>query len=212
MSSTFGGTLGGSTAISSGTTQADGAPSQPRDAPIFSSLLERQKKKPRLRPENNGRLSQLSGLNMDLGDLARRAQEIGHRGPKQTGPAIDSRAHYLLAGSGIAPGQAYKDFQALAPDDIAPVSKAVAQTFADESSAYLRDVRTKGRDAMMREGMDRVYREVDHFIEESLGVDFEEQKVRIMEHFGLAAPKDPDGAGNPKSGGFGKTTRSKQKS
>lgn len=62
---------------------------------------------------------------------------------------------------------------------------------------------------MLRESMDRVYREVDSFIEESLGIDFEEQKVRIMEHFGLVPPEDgatPE-AGRPATGGFGKSTR-----
>lgn len=191
--STFGNTLSASTATATGTQQTDAAPAQARDAAYFSSLLERQKKKPRLKTENNGRLSQLPGLNLDLGDLARRAQEIRQRGAKPTEPHTDSRAHYLLAGSGIAPGQAYKDFQALGPDDRAPISRTAADAFADESSAYLRDLRTKGREAMMREGMDRVYREVDKIIEESLGVDFDEQKLRIMEHFGLVPPGQEGG-------------------
>lgn len=147
---------------------------------------------------------------MDLGDLARRAQEIRQRGPKQAEAFTDSRAHYLLAGSGIAPGQAYKDFQALGPDDSAPISRNVAQSFADESSAHLRDLRTKGRDAMLRESMERVYREVDSFIEESLGIDFEEQKMRIMEHFGLAPPDEGDEFGKAKAGGFGRSRKSKE--
>ncbi|KIV84612.1 hypothetical protein PV11_00385 [Exophiala sideris] len=208
--STFGNTLSANTAALGTSQSAGGAPSQARDAAYFSSLLERQKKKPRLKSENNGRVSQLSGLNMDLGDLARRAQEIRQRGPKQADAFTDSRAHYLLAGSGIAPGQAYKDFQALGPDDAAPISRNVTQSFADESSAHLRDLRTKGRDAMLRESMERVYREVDHFIEESLGVDFEEQKMRIMEHFGLAPPDDGDEIGRPKAGGFGRSRKSKE--
>ncbi|EXJ81127.1 hypothetical protein A1O3_07415 [Capronia epimyces CBS 606.96] len=192
-SSTFGTTLSGTTAVSAETPQTDAAPSQTRDAAYFSSLLERQKKKPRLKSENNGRLAQLPGLNLDLGDVARRAQEIRQRGAKPAEIHNDSRAHYLLAGSGIAPGQAYKDFQALGPDDRAGISRTAADSFADESSAYLRDLRTKGREAMMREGIDRVYREVDQIIEESLGVDFEEQKLRIMAHFGLVPPGEDGG-------------------
>jgi nuclear pore complex protein Nup93 len=142
---------------------------------------------------------------MDLGDLARRAQEIRQRGTRQSEALSESRAHYLLAGSGVAPGQAYKDFQALAPDDSIPVSRNTMQAFADESNTYLRDLRVKGRDAMLRESMDRVYREVDNFIEESLGVDFEEQKLRIMEHFGLTLPDDAPP--NQPSGSFGKTMK-----
>ncbi|KAJ9496015.1 nuclear pore complex subunit [Exophiala xenobiotica] len=206
-SSTFGNTFSANTAAPSGPQQPDAPPFQVRDAAYFSSLLERQKKKPKLKTEDNGRVAQLSGLSMDLGDLARRAQEIRQRGPKQAESFTDSRAHYLLAGSGVSPGQAYKDFQALGPDEAPPMSRNIAQSFADESSVYLRDLRVKGRDAMLRESIDRVYREVDKFIEESLGVDFEEQKMRIMEHFGLAPPEDSGNASGSKAGGFGRSTQ-----
>jgi nuclear pore complex protein Nup93 len=207
-SSFFGSTAAPNTMAPAGSQPPPGPAQNNGDAAYFSTLLERQKKKPKLTAENTGR-HELPSLSMDLGDLARRAQEIRHRGTKQPEPLSESRAHYLLAGSGVAPGQAYKDFQALGPDDAAPISRVAAQNFADESSAYLRDLRVKGRDAMLRESMDRVYREVDRFIEESLGVDFEEQKVRIMEHFGLVSPEDgaiPEG-GRQATGGFGKSTR-----
>jgi len=191
-----------------GTQQPETNLPQSRDAGYFSSLLERQKKKPRLKPENNGGIGQLSGLNMDLGDLARRAQELRSRSSKPGEAVNDSRAHYLLAGSGVAPGQAYRDFQALGGEDATAASRAQAQNFAEESSAYLRDLRIKGREALLREGMNRVYREVDNFIEESLGVDFEDQKLRIMEHFNIALPEDgaePGDAGRA-GGAFGRST------
>ncbi|KAK6383981.1 nuclear pore complex subunit [Exophiala oligosperma] len=187
--------------------QTDAPPTQTRDAAYFSSLLERQKKKPRLKTEGNAAMGQLSGLNMDLGDLARRAQEMRQRGSRQADTLAESRAHYLLAGSGIAPGQAYRDFQALGPDETLSASRNVAPSFAEESSAYLRDVRVKGRDAMLRESMDRVYREVDSFIEESLGVDFEEQKMRIMQHFGLALPDAGGDGTESRGGGFGRSAK-----
>ncbi|EXJ68162.1 uncharacterized protein A1O5_08777 [Cladophialophora psammophila CBS 110553] len=200
------GTAAASTTALQATQPAAAPPPNNRDAAYFSSLLERQKKKPRLWAEGTGRQTQLPSLSMDLGDLARRAQEIRQRGAKQTEPLLDSRAHYLLAGSGVAPGQAYKDFQALGPDESTPMSRIAAQTFADESSAYLRDLRVKGREAVLKESMERVYREVDSLIEESLGIDLEQQKVRIMEHLGLVSPEDGTGAeaGRSTPGGFGK--------
>ena len=192
-----------------GTRPSESGPPQNRDAGYFSSLLERQKKKPRLKTDSNGGSGQLSGLNMDLGDLARRAQELRTRGTKSGESLNDSRAHYLLAGSGVAPGQAYRDFQAVGGDDTNAASRVQAQTYAEESSAYLRDLRVKGREALLRESMSRVYREVDNFIEESLGVDFEEQKIRIMEHFGLIPPDDGSNAGETgrAGGAFRRSTR-----
>ncbi|KIW19642.1 hypothetical protein PV08_00216 [Exophiala spinifera] len=187
--------------------QSDAPATQTRDAAYFSSLLERQKKKPKLKTEGNPGLGQLSGLDMDLGDLARRAQELRQRGSRPADTLTDSRAHYLLAGSGISPGQAYKDFQSLGPDETLSAPRNVTPSFAEESSAYLRDVRVKGRDVMLRESMDRVYREVGNFIEESLGVDFEEQKMRIMQHFGLALPDSGGDATESRGGGFGRSAK-----
>ena len=150
---------------------------------------------------------------MDLGDLARRAQEIGDRGSSALATnGADSRAHYLLAGSGVAPGKAYKDFQALDRDgarsDFQP-----AEPFDPDNEKYIRNLQQRGREAMIRESMDRVNAEFDAFLEESLNINFDEQKKRIMEHFGLL-PRSEDGdAGEsraspaPGTGSFGKSSR-----
>lgn len=184
---------------------------QARDGAYFSSLLERQKKKARLLPVEIGRNSQLPALNMDLGDLARRAQEIGSRGTESH--ALDSRAHYLLAGSGVSPGKAFREFQSLDDDEMQVESKAPLPDASLETETYIKNLQTKGRDAMMRESMDRVYKEVDEYIEQTLGIDFEEQKLRIMKHFGLL----PDNDGNTTetatpSRSFGKSSRTPQPS
>lgn len=162
-----------------------------REPAYFNGLLERQKKKVKLNTNDQAsQLGQLPSMNLDLGDLARRAQELSQRN-QRTGhhAAKESRAHYLLSGSGIDPLKAYKDFQQI-DGEVAPVLPASRLDLAEEGSAYLKGMQTKGREAMLRESMDRVYRDVDAFIEESLGIDFDEQKARIMQHFGLAAQDD----------------------
>ena len=180
-----------------------------RDGGYFSSLLERQKKKAKLLPaEETSRKSQLPALNMDLGDLARRAQEIGGRGTLADSHVSDSRAHYLLAGSGISPGKAYRDFQALDDDEMQTDAKVPFSDAPVETETYIKNLQVKGRDVMMRENMDRIYREVDDYIEQTLGIDFEEQKTRIMKHFGLLSEVDDaeiDPATPARS--FGKSTR-----
>jgi nuclear pore complex protein Nup93 len=172
-------------------------------------LLERQKKKARLLPNDQSRpTNQLPALNMDLGDLARRAQEIGGRAGPVDSQLSDSRAHYLLAGSGVLPGQAHREFQALDDDDMQLKSRPPASDAALQTEAYIKNLQTKGRDVMMRENMERVYREVDGYIEQTLGIDFEEQKLRIMKHFGLIS-EDDEGQTDPASSGrgFGRSSR-----
>ncbi len=148
---------------------------------------------------------------MDLGDLARRAQEIGGRGGMVDPNVSDSRAHYLLAGSGVSPGKAYRDFQALDEDEMQTDSRAPFPDAAVETETYIKNLQTKGRDAMMGESMDRVYREVDEYIEETLGIDLEEQKLRIMKHFGLIS-EDDDVEADPATPArsFAKSTRTPQ--
>lgn len=203
--------LGGAGASQSqNPTQQNDVQSQNRESVYFNGLLERQKKKIRFSPEHDGQLGQLPSMNMDLGDLARRAQELGQKNQKLgQSSSKDSRAHYLLSGSGVTPGQAYRDFQKL--DSDAPLPAAQSRIdFAEEGSAYLRGMQAKGREAMLRESMDRVYRDVDAFIEEGLGIDFDEQKKRIMQHFGLIAQDAADDS-NAAGGSFGQS-RSKSKS
>lgn len=173
-----------------------------REPAYFNGLLERQKKKVKLNTNDQAsQLGQLPSMNLDLGDLARRAQELSQRNQK-TGQhaAKESRAHYLLSGSGVDPLKAYKDFQQI-DGDVAPVLPSSRLDMAEEGSAYLKGMQTKGREAMLRESMDRVYRDVDAFIDESLGIDFDEQKARIMQHFGLA-PQDTRGPASESTGSF----------
>ena len=188
--------------------------SQSRDPAHFSSLLERQRKKPRFTNGNQtGRLGHLPSLNVDLGDLARRAQEIGGRGSSAASAnGADSRAHYLLAGSGVAPGKAYRDFQALDRDGAGSEFRP-AEPFDPDNEKYIRNLQQRGREAMIRESMDRVNAEFDTFLEESLNINFDEQKKRIMEHFGLL-PRSEDGDTDESraspgrgTGSFGKSSR-----
>lgn len=207
----FGSTLG-NTQAGQNNTQSD----QPqvgqhstRDPSAFSSLIERQKKRARLeKTQQNGRTAQLPELNIDLGDLAARAQSIGRGSVGKKVGGSDSRAHYVLAGSGVVPGKAYEDLQALdteTPLDQPPPPK---EAFDVQDGQYFQDLRKKGRKQMMKENMAQVYREVDQFIEDSLGIDFDEQRQRIMEHFGLAArDADDEDAG----GSFGKSTGRKSR-
>lgn len=188
-------------------TQFESAPAFAKESAYFNGLLERQKKKVKLNNADHvGQLDQLPSMNMDLGDLARRAQELGQKNQKLGhSTAGDSRAHYLLSGSGVTPGQAYRDFQKLDADVPQPIISSTRVDFAEEGSAYLKGMQTKGREAMLRESMDRVYQDVDKFIEESLGIDFDEQKKRIMQHFGLIARDDNTDGSGAFTGSFGRT-------
>jgi nuclear pore complex protein Nup93 len=184
--------------------------SQSRDPAHFNSLLERQRKRQRYGfASQNGRVSHLPNLNMDLGDLARRAQEIGGRGQNAASlNGADSRAHYLLAGSGVAPGKATKEFQKVERDGAAAAPYQPAESFDPDNEKYIRGLQERGREAMIQEAIDRVHRDFDAHLEESLSINFEEQKKKIMQHFGLIPKGEGEDEGDPEQqdkGGFGES-------
>ena len=179
-----------------------------REPAYFNSLLERGRKRahPSDSVQNESQLRQIPGLHLGLDDLTRRAQGIGARGGRATPVnGADSRAHYLLAASGVSPGEALKDFESVERD--AAVEKS-ADTFDPDNEKYLRGLQQRGRDAMIKESMERVQREFDAYLEEHLAINFDEQRQRIMEHFGLATKESPPEAGSgAANGGFGRSSK-----
>lgn len=146
---------------------------------------------------------------MDLGDLARRAQELRGSGPDKAsvnGP--DSRAHYLLAGSGVAPGKATKEFEKIERHGQNFAVYQPSEPFDPDNEKYIRGLQERGRDAMIQEAINRVHRDFDAHLEESLSINFEEQKIRIMQHFGLISPEDEGHKADGKqeeNSGFGRS-------
>lgn len=138
---------------------------------------------------------------MDLGDLARRAQEIG-RGNVPAGSVngVDSRAHYILAASGVEPGKATREFDKIERTNGGASTYQPPEPFDPDNQKYLQRLQEHGREAMMQEAIDRVKRDFDDHLEETLSINFEEQKKKIMQHFGLIATDDGPGDGHNGNG------------
>ena len=58
---------------------------------------------------------------------------------------------------------------------------------------------------MISESLARVHRDFDNFLEEKVGLNWDEQRRKIYEHFGLA-PRD-ETQGSTATGAFGRTTK-----
>src|SRR5436305_8351025 len=124
------------------------------------------------------------------------------------------RSHYLLAASGIAPGAALRDLNNLN----AQISTTATQPPAPidtEIDAYLANLQSQSTLAMIEDGLNRSARDFDIFLEENVTMEWDAQRQRIYEHFGLA-PKESDKADLNGSfdasspgvrGGFGRSSR-----
>ncbi len=220
------------------------AAARPTTGAYFDSLLAKSRKRTdgEAAAAGDGASSDLPSLHLGLGDIRQKLRKLGPR----TGPAAgqgavphlqDGRAHYVLAASGVDPGAAVRD---LGNFGIFSAARSTAATAGDNSQAggsfsrgpsevdvdtYLANLQTKTTLSMIADGLERSVRDFDSFLEDNVTMEWEAQRKRIYEHFGIkmlddlatgpsATPRfgTPDGTGGGggnATGGFGRR-RSRQ--
>ncbi|KAJ2905148.1 hypothetical protein MKZ38_006225 [Zalerion maritima] len=185
---------------SKSTAQATGA--------YFDSLLQKSKKQ----AEGETPLEDLPSLQLGLGDLRQRLKKLG---PRKEDGALDGKAHYLLAGSGVDAGAAAKDLSFLGIP-AGRIERAVGTAPSDiDVDAYLANLQSKTTLSMIADGLERSVRDFDNFLEDNVTMEWESQRKHIYEHFGIKVKDDVGPAlgsasfGESQQGGFGRSRRSK---
>ncbi|KAL1311313.1 hypothetical protein AAFC00_001491 [Neodothiora populina] len=181
---------------------------------FFDQLLERGKKR-----ENDqstvAQFGELPSLQLGLGDIARKVRNIGQGGPTASQRGADSRAHYLLAASGVNTGAALRDLGAFAAD---PSTKAAAAAptltpFDTDLDTYVEGIYRQSTLNLIEQGLEQAKRDFDNFLEENVQMEWDAQRRRIYEHFGLVkktedASADFGGtASQAARGAFGRSSR-----
>ncbi|KAL4976520.1 Nup93/Nic96-domain-containing protein [Aspergillus desertorum] len=193
----------GSDQLATGTAHPLNISSQAAQPAFFNSLLERGKKRPLSAVSENGNYEELPNLQLGLDDIRRKARGLGTGSLKDT-YVPSSKAHYLLAASGVSPGHALRDLKALEPQASISVPSKESDSFDPDNQKYLRNIQQRGRQAMVAESLARAQRDFDLFMEEKVDLDWEEQRHRIFKHFGLSQKDGPAGDPGPS---FSRSTR-----
>lgn len=185
----------------------NGAAPQPA---YFDALLQRGKK--RQTEERVGALGDLPQLQLGLQDISRKVRNLGQGGPSAgLARGADARAHYVLSASGINTGQALRDL-----NDLSASTGATPQTIADHlaqntTSEVKQTLAQKYQNDFQKMVDSHVAKAQDEFnkmIDEKLhGVDWDAQRQRIYEHFGLKKPQFDDGSTLSGGGSFGRSSR-----
>lgn len=102
-------------------------------------------------------------------------------------------SHYLLAASGVSPGHALRDLKALDPQASISAPSKEQDTFDPDNQKFLRNMQQRGRQVMIAESLSRAHRDFDAFLEDKVDLDWEEQRRKIFQHFGLAQSHDNAG-------------------
>ncbi|KAJ5631698.1 Nucleoporin interacting component Nup93/Nic96 [Penicillium longicatenatum] len=177
---------------------------------FFNSLLERGKKRPLSATAQNGNFEDVPSLQLGLDDIRRKARELGTSGGKDSQQnSATTKAHYLLASSGIAPGRTLRDLRSLDPQASLATTRE-PDTFDPDNQRYLRNIQQRGRQVMIAESLSRAQRDFDSFLEEKVDMDWEEQRQNIFQHFGLAQKDGSHGASlkpTMRGGAFGRSAR-----
>ena len=188
---------------------AQGATKAPQPA-YFDNLLEKGRKRSHDADGGPG-FRDLPSLQLGLGDIAKRVREIGGVGTQtQGGRVADSRAHYLLAASGVNPGTTRRDLDSLAVQP-SPVTVQKPPDWDPDTHKFVEQLQQQSTLRMISDGLERAQRNFDAYLEENVDLNWELQRKKIYEHFGLT-PRNLDssddfGDGPGGKGAFGKSMR-----
>ena len=127
-------------------------------------------------------------------------------------PSCYSR--YVLAGSGVTPDTALRELNqlnVLPPDTGSSASSLPGPTM--DTTTYISNLQSQSTLALITESLNRSARDFDAFLQRNVTMDWDAQRQRIYEHFGLL-PRNEDAKDGDRSGiegrsgqGFGRSTR-----
>ncbi|CAI4218366.1 unnamed protein product [Parascedosporium putredinis] len=196
-------TLGASTQQQGQQQQQGGQ--QPAGA-YFDTLFAMTKKR------TDGTTEDMPHLQLGLGDLRQRLKKIGGKTPEK---AVDGRAHYVLAASGIDLGAAAKDLGSLAvnPSKVDRHASDMGGPSEVDVETYLENLQKKTTLGMIQDGLERSARDFDNFLEDNMATEWEAQRKRIYQHFGIMqrdTGADSATPGREAQAGFGRSRRKSQ--
>ncbi|KAG9956868.1 NIC-domain-containing protein, partial [Aureobasidium melanogenum] len=178
----------------------------------FDNLIERNIKRQGAEAGTNtgmGAFGELPTLQLGLGDIQKKVRGLG----QQYTP--DSKAHYLLAASGVNTGAALRDLNLFTNSAAAkaPAPIAANDPLYGDLDTYVESLYQKEKKDLFDEFMEDSKRDFDRFIEDNLQCNWEQKRKEIYEHFGITKKSDKteasfegttiDGA----RGAFGRSSR-----
>ncbi|KAH8820449.1 Nup93/Nic96-domain-containing protein [Xylogone sp. PMI_703] len=178
----------------------------------FDAILEKSRK--RVHGLEEGAGDNLPSLQLGLGDLRQRIKRLGP-GIQERG--VDGRAHYLLAASGVDPGAAVRDIGFFNAQSTRLERTAPQEPTDTDVEGYLAKLQTQTTLTMISDGLARSVRDFDAFLEDNVTMEWDAQRKRIYQHFGIK-PREESSAGEKSSfaasaaeskGAFGRSRRTK---
>ncbi|KAF2115794.1 Nup93/Nic96-domain-containing protein [Lophiotrema nucula] len=178
----------------------------------FDHLLERGRKR---NAGENGLHSfdELPSLQLGLGDIARKVRNLGAGGPSADQVQQDRAAHYLLSASGVKMGSTLRDLNQFTSQAGLSTAAPASNALDTDVDGYISSLHSQSTLALIQEGLEQSKRDFDIFLEENVQIEWDAQRKRIYEHFGLgrqseeAAERGSTFGSTIGRGAFGKASR-----
>lgn len=98
-----------------------------------------------------------------------------------------------------------RDLKALEPQgSVGTQSKEQEATFDPDNQKFLRNIQQRGRQVMVAESLTRTHKDFDLFLEGKVDLNWEEQRRKIFQHFGLGPRSETI---SDTKGSFGRSMR-----
>lgn len=153
----------------------------PPSAALLRELLESSRNLPNSSPD-------LGSIQLGLKEISKRASSLR----KGTEDENDTKAHYLLANSGVNAEDIASDLQSLNfQQSLEPTILSSSEVDIDN---YLRAKKEETILAAIEESVRTTARDFDHFLAQNVTVDWKVRKQHICEHFGLVPKSQFDDA------------------
>ena len=121
-----------------------------------------------------------------------------------------STRHYLLAASGVNLGATRRDLDSLANQPAVNASLTQAPDWDPDTHKYVEQLQQRQTARMVQEGLEQAQKRFDAFLEEHVDINWDLQRKRIYQHFGLTSrdeDEDDDLATPYGKGSFGHSVR-----
>ena len=173
----------------------------------FDAILDKSRK----RNYAQSTPDDLPQLQLGLGDLRSKIKRLA---PGSVERGADGRAHYLLANSGVDPSAAIRDLKQFGHTGrVERVEQGAPET---DVESYLANLQTQTTLSMIQDGLARSIQDFDTFLEDHITMEWDTQRQRIYQHFGITPRAGDDHArssfaasNGASQAGFGRSRRSK---
>ena len=120
--------------------------------------------------------------------------------------------HYLLSASGVKMGSTLRDLNQFSTQAGYSANVPTQNAFDSDVDSYISNLHSQSTLALIQEGLEQSKRDFDTFLEDNVQIEWDKQRQRIYEHFGLGRQSEEMAAsqstfGSTARGAFGRSTR-----